>query len=268
MHLLHCIILSIVQAVTEFLPISSSGHLLFLKGLFANKDIPVIFDIIIHLGSLIAIVTFYYKMIINTLKNSLGEMYLHRTERNNLLFLTYILISTFVTFLLFLFIKGPIEKAYQSPSVLFITYSITSIILFFTVFTEKKHKSEIIKKGIWVAVVVGLFQGLAIMPGISRSGSTIASLLIIGVKREEAVYYSFFLAIPAILGALFIELLEIENFNFVLTYKWTLILSFFISIICSYVFLKLLTLVIRNGKFWLFSFYTFFMAVLSFILFK
>jgi len=215
-----------------------------------------------------AIVVFYSKRIGATFKNAWSEFVERREEKNDLNFLFYIALSTVVTFIFYVILKNPIEAGYQSPSILFVTYLVTTVLLFSTYFAGKKDKSEIAKKSILLPVVVGLLQGFAILPGISRSGSTISPLLLMGVRREEAAYYSFFLAIPAILGALIFKLLDTENLGFLVDQWGMVVLCFGVSMVFSYLFLAILRFILRRGKFWLFSAYTLVLAVVSLIIFQ
>lgn len=261
------LLLAFVQAATEFLPISSSGHLLFLKGLFGIEDIPILFDIMIHVGSLCAILIFYRRQLITILANAWREIREKRDDKPDLKMIFYISISTVVTLIFYVFFKDSIEARYQSPAVLPVTYTVTTVILFSTAWMTGAKTTSVLAKKIYLPIVVGLFQGLAIMPGISRSGATISPLLLMGIKREQATFYSFFLAIPAILGALVFKLSDLENLAYLSEHKGVIAASFVVSMLFSYLFLFLLTWVIRKGRFWIFSFYTLCMIILSVVLF-
>ena len=116
-------------------------------------------------------------------------------------------------------------------------------------------------------VVVGIMQGLALLPGISRSGATITPLLHWKVKREDAAYYSFFLAVPAILGALVFKIIEMRDTLDQMVGWPILLVSFSVSVLFSYLFLSLLRIVLVKGRFWMFSIYTLGMAVTAFLIF-
>ncbi len=264
---LQLILLSFVQAATEFLPVSSSGHLLFLKGLFHLEEIPVIFDVILHVGSLTAIVFYYRRQIANTLFSSFGELKTHQSQKPQTKFLLFAIGSTIVTFIIFLLFKDPIESSVTSTSILPFTYMATTVILLSTWLMRGRTVHPIAAAGWLLPILAGLFQGIAILPGVSRSGSTIAILLLLNIKREEAAYYSFFLAIPAILGAMVFELMEMESKSYLLSHGFLILASFLISAVFSYLFLKLLTLVIQKGKFWAFSIYTLGLAIAALIIF-
>ena len=267
MHAWHYIFLSFIQAATEFLPISSSGHLLFLKQILHVSEIPIVFDIVVHSGSLVAILLFYREKITSTFLNAWKEIHDGKKDRSSLRMLFYIVLSTAVTFVFYIIFRKPIELKYQSPAVLFPAYLITSSILFSTYFAKKKGEIPIAKRGIALPVIVGLFQGIAIMPGISRSGATIVPLLHMNVKKEEAAYYSFFLAIPAILGALVFKLTEMQNEQFLFMHWKLITLSFVVSAVFSYLFLAFLVYVIQRSKLWMFSVYTLIFAIVSWIVF-
>jgi len=260
--------LSFIQGATEFLPVSSSGHLLFFKGIFDLADIPVIFDIILHLGSLTAILYFYRKKLTYTVGQAFVEVRTGKNQKTATKFILYICISTLVTFIFYLFFKKPIESGFESVKILKYTFTVTSLIVFATMFSRKVNFNSITQKNIFSPIMVGLIQAMAIMPGISRSGSTIACMMFLKVDKEEAAYYSFFLAIPAILGAFIFKISEIQNISY-LSENW-LLLSFSLisSAVFSYFFLKLLTYVISKKKFWLFSLYTLAMSITSLIIFK
>lgn len=264
---MYYVVLSVAQAATEFLPVSSSGHLLFLKGLLGTLHIPIIFDVVVHVGSLVAILVFYCPRIFETLKNAGREIGEKREQKDNVKLLSYLAVSTVVTFLFYLIFKRWLETGYQSPSVLVITYSITTVVLFSTYLTEHRQTKAVWERGIVLPVLVGLLQGIAILPGISRSGFTIAPLLLLGIKREEAAYYSFFLAIPAILGALVLKLFEVGGIQFLVDHWAIVTLSFVTSMLFSYCFLVLLVAVLKRGRFWVFSGYTLSVAVVSGVIF-
>ena len=261
------IFLSFIQAVTEFLPVSSSGHVLFFKNVFGVNKIPIIFDILVHVGSLVAILAFYYRDIISKFKGIGQKISERQKEKYHVKWIIYTAISTSITLVFYLVFKKHIDSGFSNPSYLFITFLITSIFLLSTFFVRNRPKTVVINKGIILPIVVGLVQGLAIFPGISRSGVTISLLLILGVKNKEAAFYSFFLAIPAISGALIIGCFNSGNMTYLVNSWGIMAIAFGISAIFSYIFLFLLIGVLKKGKFWFFSIYTLIMAILSFTFF-
>lgn len=264
---LKIIFLSLLQAFTEFLPVSSSGHLLFFQTIFNLNQLPLIFDITVHLGSLIAVLIFYFKNLLDTLKYSYLELKEKQQEKPQTKFIIYITISTIITFLMYISFQPIFDKLFTSAKYLYITFFITTIILFSTYFFTDKKTTSISKKNILYPFIVGIFQGFAIAPGISRSGSTIAASLILKVDRKEAAYYSFTLFIPAVLGALVLDLFKNSALDFLKQNLLLVIIAFTISAFFSYLFLKLLVYIIKKGKFWIFAIYTLLMSIISFITF-
>jgi len=267
MNIIIYLLMSFVQSATEFLPVSSSGHLLFIKGLFHMEEMPVFFDIVIHFGSLIAIIVFYRERLLSLFKDGYIEIKVPGKEKKSLVFIFYILISTFVTGLVYILLGDSLEKEFHNPAILKYTYILTTLILL-TTFFKKRKEVDIIKTGLYLPVLVGLFQGIALFPGISRSGSTIAILLLLGVSSERAAFYSFTLAIPAILGGVLIDAMDSSNMLFFSENIIQISLSFAVSAFFSYLFLRILNNFLRKGYFWYFSFYTLLISIVSFMIFK
>jgi undecaprenyl-diphosphatase len=267
MSILQGLWLSLIQSFTEFLPISSSGHLLFFKAILHHEDIPLISDIVMHLGSLVAVVIYFRAEIRRTFKNAVPEIRDRQPDKPHSKFIFYVLISTVVTFIGYLLFQDPIEAQFKTPHVLRITYLLTTLILLSTVLNRNRQNQPIAGKSIFFAVLIGLVQALAILPGVSRSGMTISVMLMLRTDRSEAAYYSFMLFIPAALGAFLFGLSDIDNFLFLRTQWMPLLISFLSTIILSTLFLWLLTWIVRKGRLYLFSVYTLGMAVLSWILF-
>ncbi|HHS12352.1 MAG TPA: undecaprenyl-diphosphate phosphatase [bacterium] len=259
---IHYFILAIIQSATEFLPVSSSGHLLFYKTILRHPELPVIFDIIVHVGSLLAIAVYFHKRIMALVIGGLQELAEPKRTKENLRLWVYILISTGVTLTFYLFLKPVIELRYHEPRVLPLTFAFTGVVLILT--RKTQPAKQLTDRGILLPIAIGFFQGLAIMPGISRSGATIAMALFMGVKREEAGFYSFVLAIPAILGALVFKMTDIESLHFIRERAGWMAGAFLLSAAGSYLFLSLLTRVLKRGRFWRFGFYALAMSLVSF----
>ncbi len=226
------------------------------------------FDVIVHAGSLLAILFFYRRAFLRLVVDTVHEWREPHEKKPQTKFVLYLAISTCVTLIFYGFLKDPIEAQVQSPAILAVTFFVTTVILLSTFARWKKRNADsIISKSAGVPVLIGIFQGIAILPGISRSGSTISPLLLLGVKREEAAFYSFSLAVPAIFGALVFKLSDLENLAYITDNWMNLTLSFVVSSVFSYLFLWTLTLLIKKGVFWIFAIYTAIMVVLSIILF-
>ncbi|MGB2706497.1 MAG: undecaprenyl-diphosphate phosphatase [Candidatus Omnitrophota bacterium] len=235
------ILLAVIQAATEFLPVSSSGHLALISGIISKPDL--FFFTALHLASLVAVVIFTRKEIANLLS----------FERRYRRIWIYLIIATVPAALCGVLFREAIEKAFSSFFFIGGAFIFTGVILFFTRFS-KTHSDLNIKN----SIIIGLFQMLALFPGVSRSGMTISSALFSGIDREKAVKFSFLLFIPLSLGAFLLEAREGFYFNA------ALVISFFVCLIFSLVFLNLLFFVVKKGKLWLFSLYCFAAGLISF----
>jgi len=222
-------LLGIVQGITEFLPVSSSGHLVLLEHLMDGLDPEspkmLMFDLAIHAGTLIAIFVVFRKSmgvfftnILSYSKYGSKPVDIYK-KSPSVRFAVLAVITTFVTGVLGIAFKDKFEAARGNLGVVALMWVITATLLLITDL-RKKSRLGLRHFGIWAAVVVGIAQGFAIMPGISRSGATICVAILIGLHRRWAVEYSFLIAIPAILGATLITFvkdfsqLSSENLNF------------------------------------------------------
>ncbi|MBN2415952.1 undecaprenyl-diphosphate phosphatase [bacterium] len=263
----HYYFLSLLQAATEFLPVSSSGHLLFFKQVFGHADIPVFFDIVLHVGSLTAILCFYRRRLVSTILDARRELSRRDKGTPALRFIIYGILSTAVTFVIYYLGRDFIEARFETAATLKYTYPVTSLLLAATYFSGRREERGVSEASPLLPILAGIFQAVAIIPGISRSGATISCLLFLRTRREEAAYYSFFLAIPAIAGAFAFKLAEAGSFAYAAEHWRLLAVSFIISTVFSYLFLKLLTIALTKKRFWAFSLYTAALAVISIIIF-
>jgi undecaprenyl-diphosphatase len=240
MDILSAIILGIVQGITEWLPISSSGHLVIFQQLF-NMEVPVFFDIMLHFATLLVIFIVFWKDIVNVVRS---WVYWEKNEYWKLGWFI-ILGSVFTAVIGFVF-KDFILSFFNSLFIVGIALICTGVLLFLTNFVQGKKRLK------WYdAVLIGLMQGLALIPGVSRSGSTIGTGMLLGVDREKVARFSFLLVIPAIIGA---TVLEYDS-SFIVGSWLPVLVGMVVSIIVGYVALKLLLKIVLKNKFWLFSFY-------------
>lgn len=193
------LILSIIQGITEWLPVSSSGHLALAQHYFFG-ELPVIYDMGMHVGTMLAVLLYFREKILSMVMSAIK---LDTKSRDFKLILLLILGSIPTAIIGFSF-KGFFVSMYSNPFLVGAALVITSLILFSTMLSSSKKKAPDEKN----AVGMGIAQGLAVAPGISRSGSTISAGLLMGMGWKEAASFSFLLAIPAIFGATFFLLLE------------------------------------------------------------
>lgn len=261
MNILESIFLGIIQGLTEFLPISSSGHLVFFQSLFGMEEPQLFFDIMLHLGTLLAVVV-YFQTDIWKIVQGIGDT-LKREEKGQYqakLFL-WIVLATIPTGLMGILFKDWFESLFSKPKVVGGMLLITGSVLWLTRWTKREGRS--LGQMRWIdAILIGIAQGLAIIPGISRSGATISTGLFCGLDRELSGRFSFLLSIPAILGATFLEFRKIDS----LQGFWTILIGTAIAFGVGILSLKFLMKIIRIGKISNFSYYCCGMGILMIIL--
>jgi undecaprenyl-diphosphatase len=251
MTIFQAVILGAVQGVTEFLPVSSSAHLAIVQNLFGLRG-PVLlaFDVIVHLGTLSALFIYFRKDLFPVPK--IGWNYFG-----------LIVLATIPTVIIGILIKEWMKVYFDVIWVVAVTLLINSFILWSTWWAPRERRKE---KGNWLdALWIGIAQGISILPGISRSGATISTALWLKVKPQEAVRFSFLLAIPAILGAsvlLFPEMLAVLSKE-----MWPAMgVGFVSAFISGYAAICILFKVTLRGQFHYFAFYTFVLAITTFFI--
>jgi len=211
---IQAILLGVIQGLTEFLPVSSSGHLVLLQNIFGLNEPEILFDISLHIGTLLAVCIVFFPEILSILKALLGLPMLIKTsggmkqlyqDNEPVRMATLIVAGSIPTAILGLLFHKVVDQIFGSVWIVGLMLVITGALLWLTRHFRIKGR-PLQRTGIKDALVVGLVQGLAIMPGISRSGATISVALFMGLDREVAGRYSFLLSIPAILGALVLSL--------------------------------------------------------------
>ncbi|MEM2131441.1 MAG: undecaprenyl-diphosphate phosphatase [Candidatus Woesearchaeota archaeon] len=250
MNLIEAIILGIIQGITEWLPISSSGHLVLFQSIFKIRQ-PLIFDVLLHFGSLLVILFVFRKEILELIAGVL------KREKKYLQLTIMLVLATIPIVLVGYFLKDYIESAFSNLSFVGFAWIFTSIILFLSKYPKIKDK----KLNFLNSFFMGISQAIAILPGVSRSGITISTGLMQGIKQEEAAKFSFLMAIPPILGA---TLLEIKNINQIENLSYALIGVLF-SMISGYLSLKFLLKIIKTNKFSYFSIYCFVLGLIVLI---
>jgi len=242
------IILAFIQGVTEFLPVSSSGHLvIFQKALGFTKP-PVAFDVLLHLGSALAILFFLRKEIFKLLKD----------WQKNLNLFSLLVISSIPAGVVGILFKKELESTFNSLKILGISYLITAVLLFSTSFIKGRKEKRFGQITFSDSIIVGFFQAAAILPGVSRSGSTIIGSLWCNLSTETSFIFSFLLAIPAILGASLVEVPEMFHQDGQLGFG---AIGMMISVFVSYIALVILEKVLKSKKLYLFGWYCLILAI-------
>ena len=199
------IILGIVQGLTEFLPVSSSGHLAitqYIIGLDAGKA-PIVFDLLLHVATLLAVLIYFRKRLI-----SLTRAVFDRSRKEERRLIMLLGVATCPIVITGLSLKDPIEQVREQPVIVSLLLCVTGLILFVPGMMKTKSTRT---PGMRSSILMGLAQSLALLPGISRSGCTIAAGLALGIRPALAAEFSFLLAIPAISGATLLKIDEIAS---------------------------------------------------------
>ncbi|MFH1637119.1 MAG: undecaprenyl-diphosphatase UppP [Candidatus Woesearchaeota archaeon] len=189
--ILEALILGIIQGITEWLPVSSSGHLALFQNAF-GMQVPVLYDIFLHVATVLVLLIFFRRRLLRVIK-AIAKLDFNSEDGRLALFVVIGSIPTAIIGFLF---KGLFKTFFYSILAVGIALIVTGFILLFS--ESRKEKKSLGWKD---SVFIGIAQGIAIIPGISRSGATISTALLRGVRREEAAEFSFILAIPAIIGA-------------------------------------------------------------------
>lgn len=280
------IFMGIIQGATEFLPVSSSGHLAIFKNIFGiEMDTGIMFDIMLHFGTLVAIFIVYWNDIVrlvvegftiiglaccnvgiffSNLFSKDKKKYRKVIETEYRKFVMLVIVSTLVTMVIALPFESKIENAGTTLLVPGICLCVTSAVLFFADRIKKGNKgpADATYKN---SVVIGLAQGIATLPGISRSGSTITAGLACGFNREFAVKYSFIMSIPTILGACILQIPDLAGANLsgseVVNYAAGMVVAGVVGYLC----IKVMLQSVKKNKFKGYSIYCLCAGIISVI---
>ncbi len=243
------IILGIIQGLTEFFPVSSSGHLVLFQNLFGLKEPQIFVDVMLHVGTLLSLFVFLRRELFELARGFWLFVRNPKTHcsdpRVKLLFA--LAVASVPTALLGFLFSGFFESLFASLRAVGLALVFTGFFLYLTKFARNRQKNYFVHP-----LIIGILQGVAIVPGFSRSGLTIGGAMFLGWKKEEAARFSFLLSIPAILGAAIFQIGRINAGS----QPWAVITTgTLVSAIFGYLALALLVSVINRGKFYAFSFY-------------
>ena len=253
MDTISALILGIIQGLTEFLPVSSSGHLVIFQQFFYVNEAEVLFDVTLHMGTLLAVIIFFRTDLKEMIHESSGyltgllnkkETLSSIKEKPHAILALWVIIGTLPTVFIGFTFKDQLESLFGDPKRAAWMLIVTGILLVISRMlpvSYTKRKSV----GLVTALAVGIAQGLAITPGISRSGSTIVCGMICGMDRELAGRFSFLLSIPAITGAMILQLAskDLGAIGFL-----PLAIGFLSAAVIGFFALKLLMIVVKKGN--------------------
>lgn len=284
MSLLESIFLGIIQGLAEFLPISSSGHLAIFEKVFGMEEATISFDIFLHLGTLIAVFAVYWKDILRLIVDGCGLLIdsgfncveFARTKKNGeepqyrrvistsyRKFALLVIVSTIPTGIIGIVGKDIVDSASDTLLIPGICLLVTAVLLLIADNVPDGMKTPK-KTTMKDAIFIGICQGIATLPGISRSGTTITAGLLCGLRKDFVVKYSFLMSIPAILGAVVLEIPDMGS-DLASTGIGCYIAGIVCSAVVGYICIKTMLVVVKNKKFKYFSYYCALVGVIAIV---
>ncbi len=260
---LKSIILGIVQGLTEFLPVSSSGHLVIFQKLLKFNDPGVLFEIAVHLGTLVAVIIYFRKdiwEIIQSIFNWKKDASENIKCAHHLLF--HLIIASVITAIIGFAFKDTFESLFENTVLVGFMLIITGSILFAS---DKIRNTTKKKMSVPSSLLVGFAQSIAIIPGISRSGATITTGIFTGRTRNLATRFSFLLSIPAILGATLLKLKDLHSAVSSGSMALNFILGGIAAAVVGYFAISFLIKMIKQAKLFYFSIYCWIIGIITII---
>jgi undecaprenyl-diphosphatase len=276
MEVIKAIFMGFIQGLTEFLPVSSSGHLAITSQLLnVQLDEGVVFELLLHFGTLVAVFIVFWKDIVELVKDGfiiVGDFFVIGAQRifrrydkienrkiinsENKRFVMLIIVSSIPTAIMAFILESAIEASFETLLIPGIGLIFTGILLITTKYI-KEGNNDAKDTSYFKAIAIGIAQGLATLPGISRSGSTLVMGLSLKLKRSFAVKYSFIMSIPVILGAAMVKVIQADFSNITNQQLLGYILGTLTSAIVGFICIKTLLAVIRRNKLYYFAYYCF-----------
>lgn len=256
--LIKAFILGIIQGLTEFLPVSSTGHLLLGRKIFGLAEAGLFLDTMLHFGTLIAVIVVFWEDIVYILKNPFEKLS------------KLIIVGTIPTAIIGLTFEDFFEEISVTGSTVGWEFLATGVILWFADNMKKEGYKNIDKISYTDALIVGTLQGAAILPAISRSGLTIAGALYRKINKEDAARFSFLLSLPAILGAVVLQSLKLVSGSEVETLHTIgiipLIIGTLSAVIAGYIAVKWMLRILQTGSLKVFSYYVWILGIIIIII--
>lgn len=278
MNLIQAIIMGLIQGLTEFLPVSSSGHLVLTSSLykyFTHKEFvtgsseEVVFDIVLHLGTLLAVVLFFKDDILKITKSFINACVKRDFSDADAKLAAFILLGTVFTVLVAFPLKIVSESLINLPYIVGIFIFLTGCILYLGEWASEKKKAKTDKVDLKTAIIIGLAQGIASIPGISRSGSTISTGIFLGLDRVSCARYSFLLSLPIIVGAsIFYPVLELDLHQ-MMSFNWVaFVVGFIVSFVSGFFCIKYFLKFLGKHSMKVFAYYCWIAGIFMFVFFK
>lgn len=261
--IIRAIILGIIQGIGEFLPISSSAHLIFVRYLFDFPEMSISFDVALHFGTLIAVMGVFWKDWLVYVKGVFEKIVHKKSSFENSMF-WYLVVATIPGALIGALLESQIENVFRKSTLLIaLTLAVMGVLIYLgDRYAQKKYKKQIKFEELTFkqTFIIGLSQTLAIIPGFSRSGTTILTARLMGITREASAKFTFLLSAPIIFGAAILKSKELINgFNI------ELVVGIVTSAIVGVIAIKFLLSYIKNNGFAIFAYYRIIIAIIVII---
>ena len=259
MDILQAIIIGLVQGLTEFLPVSSSAHLIFAQQALGVTDVGLAFDVLLHVGTLVAVIGYFYNDIINMIKGFLLSLldlkdgnFISEVKKDPYKKLAWLtILATIPVGVVGVLFNDAVEAMFQGLTVPAFLLLITGTLLYISQ-RMNSGRIDVRNMGVKEALIMGCGQAVAVLPGLSRSGTTIAAGLFAGLDKEFAAKFSFILSIPAILGAAVFQLKDLSGGNVEIG---ACIAGFIVAVISGYFAISVLLKIIREKSLDIFAYY-------------
>ena len=266
MNILQAIIIGLVQGLTEFLPVSSSAHLIFIQQALGLTNVPLAFDVLLHVGTLVAVFVYFFSDIIKMIKGFFSSLVdlkdgkfmseIKRDPYKKLAWLT--IIATIPVGVVGILFNDIVEEMFAGLTIPAFLLLITGCLLYVS---QRMNSGKIDVQNITIkeSFLMGCGQAIAVLPGLSRSGTTIATGLFAGLDKEFAAKFSFILSIPAILGAAVVQLKDLSGANIEVS---ACIAGFIVAVISGYLAISVLLKLVRERSLDIFAFYCWIVGII------
>ena len=256
-------ILGLIQGIAEFLPISSSAHLIIFRDLFGigasmGKNVELAFDVALHLGTLLAIVIYFFKDFWNMFIKGITKGVKDKQGK----ILWFIIAATIPGALMGVLFEDVIENAIRSNFVLIGLSLIIMGVIIYLADKKSKQTKEVASMGFKDALIIGCSQVFALIPGFSRSGTTIATGRLLGLKREDAAKFSFYLSAPIVLGAVILQLFDSKTIDIIVNNLSIFVIGILVAFISGLLCIEFLLKYIKKHDFKIFMWYRILLGVI------
>lgn len=269
MDILQAIIIGLVQGLTEFLPVSSSAHLIFIQQALGLSDVPLAFDVLLHVGTLVAVFMYFFSDIIQMIEGFFYSFidlkegkFLDEVKRDPYKKLAWLtIIATIPVGVVGILFNDIVEELFSGLTIPAFLLLITGCLLYLS---QRMNSGRIDVQNITIkeALIMGCGQAIAVLPGLSRSGTTIAAGLFAGLDKEFAAKFSFILSIPAILGAAVVQLKDLSGGSIEIG---ACIAGFIVAVISGYFAISFLLKLVRERSLDIFAYYCWIVGIIVFV---